>query len=255
MRELRGGALVPSVSPVLYQDSACATLGLLGASAWLKLWTSLASAGRIDPKLSRKIVHTGSAPLFLLTWPFFSSNDAPTRVIASLVPLVFMGRLVSAARGAKSQTSLVTAISRTGDKGEALGGPFLYCIVLVLLTLFSWRSDVAVVAIIQMAVGDGFADIFGRRWGKTKWPWSSDKSVVGTVSFILGSFLVCLGVFKWFGLFGCTLGRLSHLPLVELSTSLLTISVISALTELVPVGDDNLTVPAVAAFSTFLLGR
>jgi len=247
--------MVPSSLPPLACDSACALVGLAGASVWLKIWTSLASAGKIDPKLSRKIVHSGSAPLFLLTWPFFSSNGGSTRVIASLVPLAFMTRLFRAARGDESQASLAAAISRTGDKSEALGGPLIYCSVLVFLTLFSWRSDVAIVAILQMAVGDGFADIFGRKWGKVKWPWSSSKSVVGTVAFVLGAFAACLGIVSWFGMFGCSLGTLTNLPVVDLATRLFFISLVSGATELVPLFDDNLTVPAVAAGLTYLLGK
>jgi dolichol kinase len=58
---------------------------------------------------------------------------------------------------------LVSAVSRTGRKEEALGGPFLYAIVLFLATLTSFRaSPVGIVAVSQMAAGDGLADIFGR---------------------------------------------------------------------------------------------
>ena len=249
MSRLRGGAVTPLIC-----DGACATVGLVGASLWLKVWTSLASADMIDPKLSRKIVHSGSAPLFLLTWPFFSKNNAATPFIATLVPLFFMGKLIGASRGYTSQASLVKAVSRTGEKSEALGGPFVYTSVLLLLTLLGFRSEIAVVAALQMAVGDGFADIFGRRWGVTKWPWSKSKSLVGTSAFFLGAFTACMGVVKWFDLFGCSLGTLSTLPVSGLAARLFLISVASAATELVAFGDDNLTVKKTCVvFSNFLV--
>jgi hypothetical protein len=44
------------------------------------------------------------------------------------------------AQGGNGKASeLVQAVSRTGDKGEALGGPLLYSIVLLLGTLLFFR--------------------------------------------------------------------------------------------------------------------
>jgi dolichol kinase len=52
---------------------------------------------------------------------------------------------------------------RSGAKSEALGGPLIYTIVLLLGTFLFFRgSPIGVVAIIQMAAGDGIADIIGR---------------------------------------------------------------------------------------------
>lgn len=48
-----------------------------------------------------------------------------------------------------------------------------------------------VIAVTQMAVGDGLADIVGRRWGTVKWPFAGGKkSVIGSAAFVLGSFVV-----------------------------------------------------------------
>lgn len=52
---------------------------------------------------------------------------------------------------------------RSGSNSEALGGPLLYTIMLFLGTLLFFRgSPIGVVAISQMAAGDGIADIVGR---------------------------------------------------------------------------------------------
>lgn len=57
----------------------------------------------------------------------------------------------------------ILACHRSGSKSEALGGPLLYTIVLFLGTLLFFRdSPIGVVAISQMAAGDGIADIIGR---------------------------------------------------------------------------------------------
>jgi dolichol kinase len=54
--------------------------------------------------------------------------------------------------------------SRSGSKTEALGGPLIYTTVLFLCTLLFFRdSPIGVVAMTQMAAGDGIADIIGRQ--------------------------------------------------------------------------------------------
>ena len=246
---VRGGSVIISVAG---RDAACAAVGLVGASAWLKIWTTLASADLVDPKVSRKIVHSGSAPLFLLTWPFFTTEPA-ARVVAAAVPAVFMVRLLLARSG--RQPGLVKAISRSGDKSEALGGPFVYCVVLVALTLTSWRSAEAVVAITQMAVGDGLADIVGRRFGKQKWPWSERKSIAGSAAFVVGAFTASVGLVSWFSMLGTPLGTLGAMPLPALAARLLFISAACGAVELIELGDDNITVPAMAVALVHLLGK
>lgn len=177
-------------SPVLLRDSVCMVAVVLAAAVWVDLWSGLASKGRLPSTLSRKLIHTGSAPLFLICWPLFS--EAPSaRVAACAVPLLQVVRLVRAGLssgqssgaaahssaeggddvGAQPEAALVAAVSRSGERSEALGGPLLYTLVLLSATAFGWRSPVAAVAICQMAVGDGVADIFGthcRLHGATK---------------------------------------------------------------------------------------
>ena len=59
---------------------------------------------------------------------------------------------------------LVAAVARSGRASEVLGGPLYYCVVILAAVLFGWtKSSVALVAVCQMAAGDGFADIIGRR--------------------------------------------------------------------------------------------
>ena len=43
-------------------------------------------------------MHCGSAPLFLLTWPFYSSNPS-ARLYASLIPMVSGIKLIMAGYG------------------------------------------------------------------------------------------------------------------------------------------------------------
>lgn len=311
---LRGGALQLSLSgsfissvqqaplcdaplACLGQDCTAAVLCAVAAYLWVALWSNLVATGKIEPKLSRKIMHTGSAPLFMLCWPLFSG--APTaRLLAGLVPMIQIVRLYRAgqspAPGASSaegggEDALVGAVSRSGERSEALGGPFLYALVLFVCTVAGWRSPAAATALCQMAVGDGMADIVGRRFGSVRWPFNPrcahpplasrrlilaagadvalvertcspapplstrSKSVAGTSAFVLSSFASSLGMI---GLFhACGFNALTPLAAAP---AVLAVSLGSALVELLPseMGDDNLTVPACAwALSALLLAE
>ena len=138
-----------------------------------------------------------------------------------------------------------------------------------------------------MAVGDGVADIVGRRYapaaatrraptptsalgaltarslrrrrfGKVKWPFSDTKSYAGTGAFVVGAWAASLGVVSVYHTFGYT-----ALTAQAAVVPLLAVSVASALVELLPKGqgvmavltDDNLTVPACAALVGSLLLR
>ena len=79
---IRGGYVfqIQSVPTIMSRDAAVAGIGLIGASLWLQIWTRAASLNLIDPKLSRKIVHTGSAPLFLLVRDHFAHKSETSHV-------------------------------------------------------------------------------------------------------------------------------------------------------------------------------
>ncbi len=125
--------------------------------------------------------------------------------------------------------ALVAAVSRSGSASEAAGGPLVYCYVLLAATLLGWTgSPLGMVSICQMAMGDGLADIIGRRWGSVKWPWSRDKSFAGSIAFVVGASVSSAALLTWYQRFGCfRIDMPAALPLLVL------ISVVCALAELV----------------------
>lgn len=87
-----------------------------------------------------------------------------------------------------------------------------------------------------------------RRFGKIKWPFSESKSVVGSLAFVVSAFAVTSGLLMWLNYWGCLA--------FDIQTQWLTIadiSVICAAVELVPLGDDNVTVPLAATILAMLL--
>ena len=248
-------------------DLFCTILSFGGAYAWLDIWVRLSNRG-FDPKLSRKIIHSGSAPLFMLLWPLYS-NDPSANYIASIVPLLQFLRLVSAGKlkmkekiddssnniprgkalGEKTD-GIVKAISRSGNREEALQGPLIYTIVLLFCTLLFFKnSPIGAIAIMQMAVGDGLADIVGRKYGQNKWPFSSSKSYIGTLAFILSAFIASCGVLYFYNYTGSI-----NIDILQVWPKILLISLICGTVELFEMlGDDNWTVPVTGAVATWLI--
>jgi len=219
----------------------CAVLGV----AFVKAVTILASIDVLNPRDSRKIIHTLSAPLFMLFWPLFSDAGG-ARYFAAIVPLANAVRLVVAASGSQDEEELASAVSRSGDAKEAIGGPFFYVIVLLTSVLMFWRDDLTgIVAVSTMAAGDGLADLIGRRFGNgNKWSFNQDKSIAGSVAFFVGASSCSVALALWFGYTGAL--TLS-LELSDLASRIVVISAISAVIELIPVVDDNWSVPLGAA--------
>lgn len=237
--------------PPLARDALCAGACAGGAGAWVGIWTGLASSGAVESKLSRKMIHVGSAPLFVLVWPLFSAEPT-ARLFAAIVPTLNAARILLSARAPEGEAALVTAISRSGRREEVLSGPLYYVLVLFLATACAWRSSVVgVIALAQMAVGDGLADIVGRRLGGTgKWPFAPSKSIAGTTAFVLGAFGASVGLIGWLHLFGC----LATSP-QDAAGRALAISLSCAAVELLPssVVDDNISVPLLGALLAALL--
>ena len=221
----------------LVNDAGCTAGAAAGAMAWIKIWTQLAERGAIDAKLARKIVHCGSGPLYLLVWRFYS-DAALAPVIAALVPAL---NVIKLQKAPQDDNELSRAISRSGDPSEVLGGPYVYTWVLLLAALVAFRTPYAIVAVAQMAVGDGLADIIGRRFGSKKWFCNPDKSYAGSLAFVLGATVASMGLLRWLGF---------PAPLAPLFT----ISCACALVEVLLTDvDDNVSVPLVGGLLALTL--
>jgi len=157
---------------------------------FLRSMDFIAHRGWMDRKLSRKFIHIGTGPLFVMCW-FLFNDDPSARWLAALVPFAITVQFALIGLGILKDEASVQAMSRTGDPREILRGPLYYGIMFVVLTLVYWKdSPIGIVALMMMCGGDGIADIFGRRIPSPKLTWSKDKSVAGTVSVFVGGFVL-----------------------------------------------------------------
>ncbi len=213
------------------------------AVLFLRAMDFLAQRGWVESRLSRKFIHIGTGPIFVLCWLMFP--DLPvSRWLAAAVPLLITAQFVLVGTGLLKDEAAVKAMSRTGDRREILRGPLFYGIVFVAVTLIYWKdSPIGLPALMIMCGGDGIADIVGRRIKSPKLAWSGEKSVAGSLSVFLGGWLLTVFVFAiyvWAGAFTAPLGRYL-LPITWIALG-------AALVESLPFKDiDNITVTVAAA--------
>lgn len=174
------------------------------ATVFLRLMDFIAHRGWIDSRTSRKLIHIGTGPIFVLCWLMYA-NVPISRWLAALVPFLITIQFALVGTGVIKDEAAVKAMSRTGDRREILRGPLFYGIAFVAVTLLYWKDSlIGIPALMMMCGGDGIADIVGRRIDSAKLPWSRKKSVAGSLSVFLGGWLMTIFVFAiyiWAGAF------------------------------------------------------
>src|SRR5262245_31441181 len=160
------------------------------ALAFLRFMDLLAHRGVIESKLSRKFIHIGTGPIFVLCWLMFP-NAPSARYLAALVPLLITVQFLLVGLGIMKDEAAVQAMTRTDNPKEILRGPLFYGIVFVALTVLYWKdSPIGITALMMMCGGDGIADIVGRRVKSPKLFWSPEKSLAGSLSVFAGGALL-----------------------------------------------------------------
>lgn len=232
--------LEPLFANKVIQDIVATIITFALALAWLRFIDALAHRGLIEQRLSRKIIHIGTGPLFVLCWNLFSAEPW-ARFAAALVPLAITAQFVAVGLGWMKDEAAVKAMTRHGDPREILRGPLYYGIVFVVCTVLFWRhSPVGLMALMVMCGGDGLADVVGRRFGKTKLPFSPEKSVAGSLAMFAGSFVFGLGILALFNFFG---DFQPSLDLARTAGAVAIVSLVATAIESLPFRDiDNVTI-------------
>ena len=224
-------------------------LTFLIALFWLRINNFFAHKGWISSELSRKIIHSGTGPIFVLCWLFFNDSSlAP--FLAALVPLGITIQFAMVGTGLINDPSAVVAMSRTGDRREILKGPLFYGIGFVVLTIAFWRySPIGMVALMILCGGDGLADIVGKWVGGLHLPWSPRKTLAGSLMMLFGGFIfavLIVWVFVWQGYFPS--------PIEAYLLPIGVIALVTTFVESLTFADiDNITIPLVSVLIGFLV--
>jgi len=215
---------------------------LVAALVWLRINDFAAHRGWISSRLSRKIIHMGTGPIFVLCWLLFPGKPAD-KYLAALVPGLITVQFALVGLGIMKDEAAVKALSRSGNPREILRGPLFYGIIFVALTIIYWLdSPIGIIGLMLMCGGDGLADIVGRRYGNQKLPWAPWKSWVGSGGMLLGGWVFALGIMMVFVSAGVFPG-----PMGQYLLPLTLIAFVGTVVESLPVRDiDNITVTLVA---------
>jgi phytol kinase len=242
--------LQPFISNPIVQDIVATTFTLGLCLVWLRAMDCLAQRGLIEQRLSRKLIHIGTGPLFVLCWNLFSAAGwAP--YAAALVPGLITLQFAAVGLGLVKDEAAVKAMTRHGEAREILRGPLFYGIVFVVCTIVFWRhSPVGILALMLMCGGDGLADVVGRRFGAARLPFSPEKSWAGSAAMFAGSFLFGFVFLVLFNIFG------NFAPPLDLARTAFVVAVIAlaaTAVESLPFHDiDNITTTLVALVLGFL---
>ncbi len=188
----------------------------------------------VDPDLTRKFVHLATGALVLFAPAFFESSTPP--LVISALFVLFL--LVALNRG------WLPGIQGTAENRF---GPLYFGLAFLILTVFCWDTEIVVLmAGMQVLTwGDGFAAIVGGRYGRRPFTViKGRKTVEGTLTMFVASFLALAGTLAWFG---------AASPAMILWIAL-SVALVSTAVELVtPPGLDNLTIGLAAAFFTHFM--
>lgn len=187
-----------------------------------------------DPEIIRKIVHIGTGNVILLAWwlhiPAWVGITAS--ILASIVTLL------------SYQFPILPGINSVGRKSL---GTFFYAVSIGVLVAWFWsinQPHYAVLGILVMTWGDGFAALIGQRFGKhTYTVWGTKKSWEGSLTMFVISYIVSSSILL------AVQGNNLPTWLVSLTIA----SVATALEAFSLYGIDNLSVPIGSAALGFFL--
>jgi dolichol kinase len=135
--------------------------------------------------ISRKITHicAGSVIVFL---PLFRDGDW-SHYLNITVFAVWTILLIQKGLFAADDDQAVKTMTRTGDKRELLKGTLYFVIVAMICGTIFYKQPAGVLAMAMLGWGDGLAPIVGTRLGKIKYKILCEKSVEGSLAFLVGS--------------------------------------------------------------------
>ena len=238
----------------IVEDIVAFFITLVAIFALIGINDKLCNSGKLSINVSRKIIHTFAAPIYIFFFPFYSGSWY-SPLIAMIVPLIFALKFLTVGLGIAKDEAFVNTMSRSKNPRELLRGTFYYTLVMIIVTLFWWTHPLALVSFSILAFGDGFADIIGRNYGKhkIKVP-AGNKTWEGSLGgmLVVGFLLTMLMAF-FYGLMGVTVfssgGVVYTYTLNSLKDFLLPVlilAIIAMFTELYSPRDvDNIIIPSV----------
>ncbi len=237
----------------IVEDIIAFFITLVAIFALIGINDKLRNSGKLSINVSRKVIHTFAAPIFVFFFPFYSGSWY-SPLIAAIVPLIFALKFLTIGLGIAKDEAFVNTMSRSGDPRELLRGTFYYTLVMIFVALFWWTHPLALISFSILAFGDGFADIIGRNYGKRKLKVpAGTKTLEGSLigMFLIGLILT-LVMIALYGLMGAQVESCGTViytyslgTVAQWFVPVLILAIIAMLVELFSPHDvDNIIIPA-----------
>lgn len=214
-------------------------LQITSVAVWLSFVLSLAwvvGRTRKNSEIVRKIVHIGTGNVILLAWWL----DMPP--ILGITASILAGGVTLLSY----RLPILPGINSVGRKSL---GTFFYSVSIGILVACFWylnQPQYAVLGILIMAWGDGFAALIGQRFGKHKYHiFGGQKSWEGSLTMTVLSFVICSLILY------SIQGNIWQTWVVSLVVAVIA----TGLEMLSYLGIDNLTVPLGSAALAFFLNQ
>ncbi len=185
-------------------------------------------------EFARKYVHILTAT-FVAFWPLFLSHYQ-----IAILSLLFAAMVVTVQKFKVLRSFKAVRRTTYGEIWYALG--------IGLVALLFQDDAIFSIAILQMALADGFAAVVGVGLGKKAIRYrykNINKSIAGSMTFLLISFI--LNLFYWFALNSDALGASTISPALPVLLSASSAIILTFVEIVAPKGSDNVIVPVLAA--------
>lgn len=189
--------------------------------------------GKNNKEISRKFIHISLAGYWIIAMFFFNNV-----ICASIVPASFV--LINTL---SYKFNLIKSMEREEQDGF---GTIYYAIAILVLSIVTFgiinKPIVGLVGMLVMCFGDGFAAIFGKKFGKKKYEiGNTTKSYLGSFTMLIITFGIVYAVFSFYG---------TAYTIVKA----ILVAVIATILEAVSIkGTDNITVPLLTSSLVFFL--
>lgn len=216
------------MTPLIY-NIIIAILSIVYVFAVVGIMDFLVKRKNFPQDISRKIVHI-AAGSWLLIWLLFDDSHW-SRYLNIAPAFIWTVLLLLKGFAASSDDEAVKTMTRTGDRRELLKGPLYFTLVMCLMGTVFYKTPLALTAMGILGWGDGLAPVFGKRFGKHKYYILSEKSIEGSLAFLI------------FGFFGALIFNLFFYESIDIGF-ILGLAILATFIEAVSPKDfDNLLIP------------
>lgn len=189
--------------------------------------------GKKNKEVSRKFIHISLAGYWIIAMFFFNNV-----ICASIVPASFV--LINTL---SYKFNLIKSMEREEQDGF---GTIYYAIAILILSIVTFgiinKPIIGLAGMFAMCFGDGFAALFGKKFGNKKYKiGNTNKSYLGSFTMLIITFTIIFAVFI-------------YLKTSYALVKAILVAVIATITEAISIkGTDNITVPLLTASLVYFI--